>query len=105
MAEQNGQHGRIALSFDVGGTFTDFVAIDVQSGAVAGRHKVLTTAQHPAHGVVRGWQDMVAAGLDRESIALAVHSTTLVTNSLIERKGAPTALLATKGFRDLLELG
>ncbi|HEX5166515.1 MAG TPA: hydantoinase/oxoprolinase family protein, partial [Thermomicrobiales bacterium] len=105
MTEDQGPHARrIALSFDVGGTFTDFVAIDVAAGEVAGRHKVLTNARYPARGVVRGWQEMVEAGLTAEAIQLSVHSTTLVTNALIERKGAKTILLATAGFRDLLEL-
>ena len=95
---------RIAFSFDVGGTFTDFVAVDLESGSLIARHKVLTNARHPARGVLRGWQDMAENGLDAASITLAVHSTTLVTNALIERKGAPTVLLATRGFRDILEL-
>ncbi|HBY46878.1 MAG TPA: methylhydantoinase, partial [Chloroflexi bacterium] len=97
--------GAIALSFDVGGTFTDFVAIDTATGAVAARHKVLTNARYPARGVVRGWQEMASAGLDATSVHFAVHSTTLVTNALIERKGATTALVTTRGFRDILELG
>jgi N-methylhydantoinase A/oxoprolinase/acetone carboxylase beta subunit len=95
---------RLALSFDVGGTFTDFVAVDTSSGEIAARHKVLTNARYPARGVMRGWGEMTAAGLDADAIALAVHSTTLVTNALIERKGARTVLLATAGFLDLLEL-
>jgi N-methylhydantoinase A/oxoprolinase/acetone carboxylase beta subunit len=96
---------RIALSFDVGGTFTDFVAIDVETGEDIARHKVLTNARYPARGVIRGWREMAAGGLSSRELALAVHSTTLVTNALIERKGARTVLLATRGFRDILELG
>ena len=98
--------GRLALSFDVGGTFTDFVIVDLELGDVVGRHKVLTNAQFPARGVLRGWRDLESGGaIAPEQIGLAVHSTTLVTNSIIERKGAKTALLTTKGFRDILELG
>ncbi len=105
MTDDNDAHPRrIALSFDVGGTFTDFVAIDIDAGEVVGRHKVLTNARYPARGVIRGWQEMAATGLAPEDVTLSVHSTTLVTNALIERKGATTVLLATKGFRDLLEL-
>jgi len=103
MSETSSSSG-VALSFDVGGTFTDFVAIDTSSGAIAARHKVLTNARYPARGVVRGWQEIAAAGLDASAVGFAVHSTTLVTNSLIERKGARTALLTTRGFRDILEL-
>lgn len=94
----------IALSFDVGGTFTDFVAIDVDAGEVVARHKVLTNARYPARGVVHGWKEMTDVRLPPASIRLSVHSTTLVTNALIERKGATTVLLTTAGFRDLLEL-
>lgn len=95
----------VALSFDVGGTFTDFVAIDTATGEIVARHKVLTNARYPARGVLRGWRDMAQAGLDATRVGFAVHSTTLVTNALIERKGATTALVTTRGFRDILELG
>ena len=97
---------RIALSFDVGGTFTDFVAVDLDQGSTVARHKVLTNTVHPARGVMRGWNELVARGAFQPAdVVYAVHSTTLVTNAVIERKGARTLLLATKGFRDILELG
>ncbi|MFW6075489.1 MAG: hydantoinase/oxoprolinase family protein [Chloroflexota bacterium] len=97
---------RIALSIDVGGTFTDFVAVDLDAGEVLHRHKVLTNAIYPARGVLRGWRELLDSGIfTADQVDLAVHSTTLVTNSIIERKGAKTALLATRGFRDVLELG
>lgn len=105
MTEGAGSRARIALSFDVGGTFTDFVAVDTHSGELVGRHKVLTNARYPARGIIRGWQEMATAGLDAAAVALCVHSTTLVTNALIERRGARTVLLTTRGFRDVLEIG
>ena len=93
----------LALSFDIGGTFTDFVIIDLDSGTFVGRHKVLTNVVSPAEGVLDGWRALVASGtVTPQDTALIVHSTTLVTNALIERKGARTALLATAGFRDVL---
>lgn len=102
----SGVQRQIALSFDVGGTFTDFVVVDLGSGEVIRRHKVLTNPRYPARPVLTGWQELLdEATFQPADVALAVHSTTLVTNSIIERKGATTALLATKGFRDLLELG
>lgn len=94
----------LAISFDVGGTFTDFVVVDLDSGEIIRRHKVLTNAQRPARGVRRGWNDIFQNGIASSSINLAIHSTTLVTNSIIERKGARTVLLTTQGFRDILEL-
>lgn len=98
------QRRNLAISFDVGGTFTDFVIVDLDSGEITTRHKVLTNARFPARGVLRGWNDIFRNGLSSSSVALAVHSTTLVTNAIIERKGAKTALLTTTGFRDILEL-
>jgi N-methylhydantoinase A/oxoprolinase/acetone carboxylase beta subunit len=94
----------LAISFDVGGTFTDFVIVGLDSGEITHRHKVLTNARYPARGVLRGWNDLFSNGLSSSSVGLAVHSTTLVTNAIIERKGARTVLLTTRGFRDILEL-
>ena len=68
--EQDSRARRIALSFDVGGTFTDFVAIDIDAGEVAGRHKVLTNSRYPARGVTRGWQEIEAHGLPSRAIRL-----------------------------------
>ncbi len=97
--------GRLALSFDVGGTFTDFVLVDLDIGDVVYRHKVLTNASFPSRGVLRGWQEIASrSGMSASDIEFAVHSTTLVTNSVIERKGARTALVTTCGFRDVIEL-
>jgi len=92
------------LGVDIGGTFTDLVVIDETTGA-ARVGKVLTTSKDPAHGVEQG----IAALLDESRIPApdvraVVHGTTLATNALIERKGARTALLTTKGFRDALEI-
>lgn len=97
---------RYALSFDIGGTFTDFALFDLASGRPVAYHKVLTDAREPARGVLSGWNDLIAEhGLVPSDVELAVHSTTLVTNALIERNGAVTALLTTRGFRDVLEIG
>jgi len=97
--------GRFRLGVDVGGTFTDFVLIDEASGKLH-REKCLTTPADPVAGIMQGLERLVAAGLVRPAeIAGIAHATTLVTNTLIERKGAKTGLLATAGFRDLLEVG
>jgi N-methylhydantoinase A len=85
------------VGVDVGGTFTDLVAIEEGSGAIRSR-KVLTTADAPARGVLYGLQ---ALGVPASAIA---HGTTIVTNAVVEGKGAPTALVTTRGFRDVLEL-
>jgi N-methylhydantoinase A len=92
----------IRLAADIGGTFTDIV-LDVAGT----RHsaKVLTTPQAPEQAVVAGTRGVLAAAGRRFSdITLFVHGTTLATNAIIERKGARTALLATEGFRDVIEI-
>ena len=94
-----------ALAIDIGGTFTDLVLHDPATGCFAA-HKELTTPEAPERGVLSGIRRL----LSREEVAPAsvgrvVHATTLLTNALIERRGAPTGLLTTEGFRDILEIG
>ena len=95
---------RIALGIDVGGTFTDIVVYDPETGRRAS-HKELTTHADPARGVMAGVDRLRA---DRHIVAgdigRVVHATTLFSNALIERKGAPTGLITTRGFRDTLEI-
>ena len=94
-----------SLGIDIGGTFTDLVIHDHDTGRRWGS-KVLTTHADPQQGVVAGVRTILAeSGLDPRSIGRVVHATTLFTNALIERKGAPTGLLTTDGFRDMLEIG
>src|SRR5688572_24590426 len=92
------------LGFDIGGTFTDFVLQDVESGALAvGKH--LTTPRDPAEGVLRGLDALLAAAhAPMAAVAQAVHGTTLGANLVIERKGVTTFLVTTAGFRDVLEI-
>ena len=95
----------IRIGVDIGGTFTDLMLIDDLSGeTVVG--KVLTTPDDPSRGV----EEVLIRTLDRSGLRASdighlVHGTTLVTNTIIERKGARTALLATQGFRDSVEIG
>ena len=94
-----------SLSIDIGGTFTDFTLHDVETGDLS-VHKVLTDPEDPASALILGVREILAdTGTAPESLRLVVHSTTLATNAIIERKGAKTALLTTLGFRDVLELG
>ena len=91
------------LAVDIGGTFTDLV---LDTGGTLITRKVLTTPRAPEEGVLAGAQLILAdAGLAFADIGVFVHGTTLATNALIERRGARTALLATEGFRDVLEIG
>ncbi|MEH2483264.1 N-methylhydantoinase A [Nitrobacteraceae bacterium AZCC 2146] len=90
------------LAVDIGGTFTDF-ALEV--GAKRFSRKVLTTPSAPEQGVLAGIEMILAdAALRPSDLGLIIHGTTLATNAIIERKGAKTALLATRGFRDSIEI-
>lgn len=95
---------RYRFGFDIGGTFTDFVLIDSDSGEVH-THKVLTTPDAPSLAVMEGWHHLLGeVGARGENVDTAIHATTLITNALLEGKGATTALITTRGFRDILEL-
>jgi 5-oxoprolinase (ATP-hydrolysing)/N-methylhydantoinase A len=96
---------RYALAIDIGGTFTDLVVLDAESGELAVA-KILTTYPDPSDGVLAGVRSLVEGrGPEGSAIGRTIHGTTLVTNTLIERKGARTALLTSEGFRDALEIG
>ena len=95
----------IRLGIDIGGTFTDLVLIDEARGA-AHIAKVLTTPDDPAEGTLAGFRTILeSAGLEASDLACIVHATTLITNALIERKGARTGLITTQGFSDVIEIG
>ena len=95
--------GRCRLAADIGGTFTD-VVLDTPSG----RHtaKVPTTPRAPESGVFEALDRVLAhSATAATDVDVFVHGTTLATNALIERTGARTAFLTTRGFRDILEMG
>ena len=95
----------IRLGVDIGGTFTDITVLEEESGRVT-IAKVPSRRGDPAgallDAVVRGLE---LAGADPADVSLLVHGTTLVTNAVLENKLPPTTLLATEGFRDVLEIG
>ena len=95
--------GNCRLAADIGGTFTDIV-LDTPSGRRTA--KVLTTPREPESGVFEAL-DLVLeqSATAPEDVGVFVHGTTLATNALIERTGARTAFLTTRGFRDVLEMG
>jgi N-methylhydantoinase A/oxoprolinase/acetone carboxylase beta subunit len=93
------------LGCDIGGTFTDFVLLDDQTGELT-INKCLTTPKDPSDAVEQGIRELeVKVPGFVEKMDEVIHGTTLVINSIIERKGARTGLITTKGFRDVLELG
>lgn len=93
------------LGIDIGGTFTDLVLLDEQTGYLQ-FGKTLTTYPDPTLGILDGVKQLMEQHrLNPQEVESIVHGTTLVTNAVIERKGAPTALLTTAGFEDVLEIG
>lgn len=94
-----------ALGIDIGGTFTDVVLLERTTGTLS-IVKLLTTYPDPSDAVLVGTRRVLEdAGCDPASVDRVLHGTTLVTNTLIERKGAFTGLITTDGFRDALEIG
>ena len=93
------------VGVDIGGTFTDIFLLSGDGSEIA-IEKVLTTPRDPAAAVVNGLRALFAErGIAPQRVTSLVHGTTLITNAIIERKGATTGLITTKGFRDALEIG
>ncbi|CCD95042.1 Hydantoin utilization protein A [Bradyrhizobium sp. ORS 375] len=93
----------VRLAVDIGGTFTDIV---LEIGDQRRTRKVLTTPTQPEQAVLDGTRLILADAKARISdIDVFIHGTTLATNAIIERRGAKTALIATSGFRDVLDIG
>ncbi len=93
------------LGCDIGGTFTDFVLVNDETGTFS-IYKCLTTPSDPSDAVETGIRALKEQTPDFvPDVAEIIHGTTLVINAIIERKGARTGLITTKGFRDVLELG
>lgn len=91
----------VTIGVDVGGTFTDFLLVDSESGEVRSG-KVPTTVDDRARGFLTGIRELAVSPRD---IRWLVHGTTAGTNAVLEHKGAKTGLITTQGFRDVLELG
>ena len=93
------------LGCDIGGTFTDFVLVNNKTGEFY-TNKCLTTPSDPSDAVEKGIRELneIKSGF-MDTVEEVIHGTTLVINAIIERKGAKTGLITTKGFRDVLELG
>ncbi|HET7879758.1 MAG TPA: hydantoinase/oxoprolinase family protein [Acetobacteraceae bacterium] len=88
------------IGIDIGGTFTDIVAIADDGRVVT--HKVASTPRDYGEGIVEGLHSLLAAHLD--TVTDVLHGTTIGSNAILEGKGARTALITTKGFRDILEI-
>ncbi|WP_159994104.1 hydantoinase/oxoprolinase family protein [Roseomonas sp. 18066] len=92
------------VGVDIGGTFADFAALDLESGQLS-TLKVLTTPTAPGEDVAAGLRRLVAdEGLRPEAVERFVHGTTVGVNTIIQRRGTRLALFTTAGFTDMLEL-
>lgn len=95
---------RYRLGVDIGGTFTDATLVDESTGRLWNA-KVSSTPADPSQGFLIVTQQILdRAGLAPETLRYVVHATTVATNAIIEGKVAPTALITTEGFRDILEI-
>ncbi|MEM7732393.1 MAG: hydantoinase/oxoprolinase N-terminal domain-containing protein, partial [Pseudomonadota bacterium] len=92
----------VRVGVDIGGTFTD-VALEHAGGLVT--TKVLTDYDAPEAAILQGIRTVCdEGGIALGQITQIIHGTTLVTNALIERRGAKTAFITTDGFRDVIEM-
>ena len=96
---------RCRIGIDVGGTFTDFVLANMTTGELT-RYKEPSVPADPSMSVRRGLPPLIEqAGIATDDIELIVHGTTLLVNTIIQRRGAKVALVVTKGHRGILEIG
>ena len=103
VADSSSKTRFVTIGADIGGTFTDVVIIDELKRSIYST-KILTTPEEPELAVLRAVDEMLSlTSTVAANIRILVHGTTLATNAIIERKGARTLLLTTKGFRDALE--
>lgn len=93
------------IGIDVGGTFTDLFAFDRTSGRFA-VHKMSSTPENPAHAILGGIRELAEkADIPLDQVRVIAHGTTVATNALIQRKGGTVAMVTTRNFRDLIEIG
>ena len=95
----------LEIGIDIGGTFTDFALVDHERRTI-GTAKTLTTPQDPVIGVLEGLRGLLdRRGLALSSLGRIAHGTTLITNAVLERRGARVGLLTNAGFGDILFIG
>jgi N-methylhydantoinase A len=95
---------KLRVGIDVGGTFTDVSAFDEEAGKLVAIRKYLSRATEPAAVMEKITQDL-AHDFGTNSVSLILHGSTVALNTLLEGKGARAALLTTRGFRDVYEIG
>ncbi len=94
----------VRIAIDTGGTFTDLVLVDADSGGLF-FHKVASTPDDPGRSLVLGIAEIIElSGTSGRRIEILIHGTTVATNTVLQRNGARTALVTTAGFRDVLQI-
>jgi len=94
----------LRIAIDTGGTFTDVVIYDEETGVTRLR-KIPSTPDNPGEAILQGIVQLCEQeGMQLDDISMVIHGTTVATNAILERKGARTALLTTRGFRDILHI-
>ena len=94
----------VRIAIDTGGTFTDLVLSDPDTGRLV-FHKVPSTPADPSRALVEGVKGLVdRAGVGKGEILFLIHGTTVATNTILQRRGARTAFITTEGFRDVLHI-
>src|SRR5438876_2303489 len=92
------------LGVDVGGTFTDLIYVDDESGSIL-VHKLATTPEDPSQGTVQGIRELgEQAGVAASELDQVFHGTTIATNIVIEHSGARVGMITTEGYRDILHI-
>ncbi len=92
------------LGIDIGGTFTDLILVDSEKG-LATLHKVSSTPNNQSIGTQQGLELFKEKSIKLSNLDVVVHGTTVATNAILEQKGVKTALVATEGFTDVIEIG
>ena len=96
--------GKYRVTVDTGGTFSDFVCLDEDTGTIS-ITKVPATPDDPSRAILHGIETLLADGIRAADIGFFCHGTTVGTNALLEGKGVKTGLLVTEGFRGIYEVG
>jgi len=103
LMDKNTAMSRYRVTVDTGGTFSDFVYLDEDTGEVS-IAKVASTPDDPSRAILQGIEALVAKGVRTADIGFFCHGTTVGTNALLESKGVKTGLLVTEGFRGIYEV-
>ena len=97
---------RFRVGIDIGGTFTDIIVFDKRCGEIVKYIKVSSTPKNPENAVINGLKKILSEGF--KEIEMIIHATTVATNALLGQIGLElprVALITTKGFRDVIEIG